>query len=109
MNKDVWTGVALVFVLPIVLVGSVLIALPFGLWNAYVLSSLWAWFVVPLGLPVLGVWHTFGLIMMLNALKVSSDKKQENSKLSDAVARLFANSIVLLVVLGIAFFVKGQM
>lgn len=40
----------------------VLMATPLGsLWRAYALATLWAWFLVPLGLPVLGLAHAYGI------------------------------------------------
>ena len=40
---------------------SFAIAVPSIMWRGFVLAKLWAWFVVPLGLPVIGMWHAAGL------------------------------------------------
>lgn len=43
----------------------VLALLPFGVaFRAFVLSRLWAWFLVPLGVPALAVGHALGLIAL---------------------------------------------
>ena len=45
---------------------AVLVALPFGmLLRAYTVATLWQWFLVPLGLPVLGLAHAFGLAVLV--------------------------------------------
>lgn len=41
-----------------------LIAIPLGLcWKAVVLVDLWAWFIVPLGAPVIGMAHALGIAL----------------------------------------------
>lgn len=41
---------------------AMLLAMPFGIlaW-AYVKAQLWSWFLVPLGVPPIGVAHAYGL------------------------------------------------
>lgn len=49
----------------------VLAAAPFGmLFRAYALATLWRWFVVPLGLPTLGLAHAYG-VAALGSLAVT--------------------------------------
>lgn len=33
--------------------------------QGFVVSSLWGWFVVPLGMPAIGTWHGLGLALLL--------------------------------------------
>ena len=41
-----------------------LIAIPVGwVWKALVAVSLWTWFIVPLGVPAVGMPHALGLTM----------------------------------------------
>jgi hypothetical protein len=51
----------IVFGIPIV----VAVVALFGLANAWVLSILWSWFIVPLGVAQIGVAHTYGIFLML--------------------------------------------
>ena len=37
--------------------------------NAWALSTLWAWFVVPLGAPPVGIAHAAGLLIAANILR----------------------------------------
>jgi len=40
------------------------LAVAFGVYGMpYIVSTLWGWFVVPLGVPALSVAHAFGLIL----------------------------------------------
>jgi hypothetical protein len=40
---------------------ALLFILPLGVWEGWVVSQLWSWFVVPLGVQQLGIWHAAGL------------------------------------------------
>jgi hypothetical protein len=51
---------------------SVLVALPLAAWKGWVLVKLWAWFVLPLGAPMINMWHAAGLAMLLSWLADSS-------------------------------------
>ena len=50
-------------------IGAVLISLAFFpvqiFWSGFVLSILWGWFVVPLGISAIGIAHAAGLSVLL--------------------------------------------
>lgn len=48
----------------VVLVIILLLGPPIVLWQAYVASKMWAWFLVPAGAPQLGVAVFAGIIML---------------------------------------------
>lgn len=48
---------------------AVLWAIPVVLWQAYVSTILWGWFVVPFGLPILSMAWAVGLSCLLTAMK----------------------------------------
>jgi hypothetical protein len=50
------------------IVGLVLVV-PITMFSAYVLTCLWAWFVVPLGVVAIGKAHAFGLSTMISLLR----------------------------------------
>lgn len=59
-----------------------LLIIPFvlftGLFYAWVGSYLWLWFVVPLGMPLISVWHFWGLLLFrlfFHHEKISFDEK----------------------------------
>lgn len=35
-----------------------------ALLHGYLLHTMWAWFAVPIGAPVIGLWHAYGLAVM---------------------------------------------
>jgi hypothetical protein len=46
---------------------TVIVMLPIGLWNAFVMQSLWNWFAVPyFNLHVLTYWYAFGFMVFIN-------------------------------------------
>jgi hypothetical protein len=55
----------------------VLLFVPTLLWEAFVLARLWLWFVVPLGLPKLGVVQVAGIDFIATLCKYSAAKKAE--------------------------------
>lgn len=62
-----------------------LIATPIlGMLNGFVLSQLWAWFVVPLGAQPIGVAHAMGLGVLvglfLSSLHVSAARTKKTDK-----------------------------
>lgn len=81
-----------------VLVGSVLI-------NGYVLSILWVWFLVPLGLPAISIAHSIGIAMIASWLTYQDDASKQDEKGSGL--RLFLLLIVRpLLTLGIGYVAK---
>lgn len=76
--------------------------------NGYVLSILWVWFVVPLGLPVISVAHSIGLAMVTGWLTYQyTNKEEDNIKALTEFAILFI--VRPLAVLSIGYIVKQFM
>ncbi len=48
-------------------VGAALI-IALSLWRGFVLSYLWTWFLVPLGVPDIGIIHAIGISMIASFL-----------------------------------------
>ncbi len=80
---------------------AVIVAAPFGmLLRAYTIATLWTWFLVPLGLPVLGLAHAYGIGVLAGlvatyvpALKDKDVIEVADTKRRDATpyeARLYA-------------------
>lgn len=47
-----------------------ILTLPVQLWSGFVLSVLWGWFVVPLGVPPIGVLQATGLTLTVDLVKL---------------------------------------
>lgn len=77
--------------------------------NGYVLSILWAWFLVSLGLPALSVAHAIGVGMCVTWLTYTHKTSTEEDK-SKALEGLFTVMILRpLIFLGIGYIVKQFM
>lgn len=47
-------------------------------WKGFVLTKLWAWFVVPLGLPEIGIANAYGICLLLVLFTVTKKPDSEN-------------------------------
>lgn len=81
-------------------------ALPFLLLRGWVLSILYGWFLQPLGLPALNVWHMIGLLLILNMLTPDS-KVDHDEKLWLTLIKPIVKAAVLMLVLLTAFIIHG--
>lgn len=61
--------------------------------------TLWGWFVVPLGLPAIGLWHALGLSLLVQLVTV---KRPANRKGDDNDLRYHLGSLFYAVCLPLA-------
>ena len=54
--------------------------LPLSIWFGFAASHLWTWFIVPLGVPAIGVWHAAGISTLIG-LFLSSIARMEGKLL----------------------------
>lgn len=88
-----------------IVVGGFAVIVGMALWNGYLLSVLWGWFVVPLGVPSIGVAHAIGLALIAGLLKGIRETSEEKG----ALLRIASWLIGTLLALGIGYIVKGHM
>lgn len=88
-----------------------LLMVPFAMaWRGYVLSLVWAWFVMPLGVPAIGIAHAIGLSMTIAVFaKQERETKEEKSFLVLVVRMVMKAVLVPLVVLAFAAIVHEFM
>lgn len=55
--------------------------------RGFVLSYLWAWFLVPLGLPEIGIAHAIGIAMMMALVAKNVEKEDEKREPTEALTR----------------------
>lgn len=71
--------------LAIAVLGILAAVILLTIWRGFILSCLWAWFMVPLGLPEIGVAHAIGVAflvgMFLSHIKSSSETKEPVTEL----------------------------
>ena len=55
---------------------EILIGIPLTIWRAFVLTSLWLWFIVPIGVVQIGLFHMMGVSFICEMLckRVPSSK-----------------------------------
>lgn len=80
--------------------------LPFLLWQAYVVATLWGWFVVPLfPVPALNTVAAYGLLATWGAVKMNA-KKTETRKSTEYLSEMVVTSLALALSLGFAALVR---
>lgn len=90
----------ILLVIPYILV---LIALA-SIFNGYVLSILWGWFMVPtFGLPVLSVAPAIGVALIVSYLTYQSIDTQEKDE--DSTTKLVKSSIMVFIRAALALFI----
>lgn len=82
-----------------------ILIVPIGLYRAWVLTVMWMWFIVPLGLPEIGIAHAWGISMAIGMLTVSHVYKEDKEPLKSFANMIFAP----LVLLGIGYIVHSFM
>lgn len=83
-----------------------------SMWKGYVLTVLWAWFVVPtFGLPALAIAPAIGLAMVVSFLTHQRDaSKEPEGDFSARMAKSVAHALVMpALVLGIGWVVHQFM
>jgi len=76
--------------------------------GAWAFSTLWSWFIVPIGLPAIGYAHAYGLMIVTSFLKMrpkdfdTSDNKERKS-FGEHVTRLFMYIFFYLVAVGMGW------
>jgi hypothetical protein len=90
--------------------GGVLI----GIWNGFVLSIMWGWFVVPLGLPTITVPNAIGLALIVDLVrpyrKPDDHKAGDKAGWAKMIFTIGADRFLgALALLGVGYAVKGFM
>lgn len=82
------------------LVLSVVLAIPIGILNAYVLTNLWEWFIVPITtLPTLSIVQAFGLSWVISFFKIRINNKVQKydmTKFSDMMTYTSSSALLSL-------------
>lgn len=72
--------------------------------RGYILSIIWSWFMVPLGIIPIGIAHAIGIsvtVSFLTSHLAAEDK--EKSTTTKVVTKMFSGVLVSLMALGIAW------
>ncbi len=85
--------------------GVLAIIVPLSIWKGFVLSILWGWFLVPLGVPAIGTAHAIGIAVLVSMLTYQHRKSSSEVSLEP----LFLSFVSPLFALAIGHIVKGFM
>lgn len=72
------------------------ITVPLFVLNGFVLSNLWAWFVVPLGAPPIGIAEGIGLAIVVAAMRDSTPRPQKEEDFTTMAIRVFVGPFITL-------------
>lgn len=74
-------------------------------WNAFVITLLWRWFAVPLGVPAIGMAMAIGLAMLASRFNGGSDRMRYGGPLtSEDIERLMLHGAIRpTMVLGVGY------
>ena len=75
-------------VLALLIFGFLLIGV-LAVWRAFALTYLWQWFIVPLGVPAIGLWHAAGISIIVAYLTYENAAKDKEDGVSTALAMGF--------------------
>lgn len=86
------------------------ISIPITLYRAYVLTCLWAWFVVPLfDVPKLGVLYAVGILTLVSLFQQHKyehkDEQDREQDLKNAIGGLAQAVVIITIVWGFAYIV----
>ncbi len=76
----------------------------YALWSGFVLSILWGWFLVPLGVPAIGTAHAIGIAVVMGMFHRNNAKRDD-----EGFAYIGLALIGPLLALGVGYTAKGFM
>lgn len=87
--------------LVIAIIGMIAFIAVICLYQAFVLATLWTWFIVPLGVVKIGLTHAYGLSLIPSVILGTRGlgiglKKDEDAKWSPIVSALIYPAVALL-------------
>ena len=69
----------------------------FAAYYGWALSTLWLWFFVPLGLPIIGIWQMSGIMLFKSLVFLNfPERAKETSKISESVGSAILAPILIL-------------
>jgi hypothetical protein len=82
-----------------------IIIIPIGLLRGWALSLIWLWFMVPLGVPEIGLFHAWGLSLVVGMF-TGNGKSEKNENIFEGMGMLVASPLIMLFV---GYILKGLM
>ena len=82
---------------------DLLLSTAIGFLEAVVFKSMWGWFIIPLGAPLINFWHSYGILLMIKFVKTWKINKDNNKNvdIEEIIVNNLAITMVCLLVWGI--------
>ncbi len=86
----------------IMLVGiaaTLALSLVITLWFGFVISMLWGWFIVPLGVTAINTWHAVGISAFFTLMRAStSSTAEKETDIGQSLFRVFVYPLSALII-----------
>jgi len=92
--------------------GLLILSIPVALYNAFMFTFMWRWFIIPLGAPTIGVIHAWGLFLTLSFFTMSFARKKYTNSDNPSIEsfiRLLGSLAVTTLLTGFGFMVHQVM
>lgn len=83
--------------------------IPGNLLGGWVIMLLWGWFIAPLGVASIGLWHAIGLNVLVGFLKTPQVYNDDKSPLESMAALIMTRIFMAPLVLGVGWVVLQLM
>lgn len=83
-----------------------LLVIPSMVWSGFVMQLMWAWFVVPLGVPAIGIAHALGLRLLAEWMTYQDRDLSDKNDLLESAIKSF---LIPLLMLGLGAAVHAAM
>lgn len=91
----------------------IVLAVPTALFNGWMLTFMWGWFIVPLGVQMIGVAHAWGLLLTAGfftmSCKTSKDSDDDETALANSFIRLISSMVACALLTGFGAMVHSFM
>jgi hypothetical protein len=87
VEEKIFVGVA-------VFLGAFATAIIVALLNAWAVTKMWAWFIVPIGMPEIGMANIYGLMLIANLMK--TNRAIDNAEFAKLLISRIMNILLIL-------------
>lgn len=88
--------------------GAFVVVIPLLLNQGWAVSTLWGWFVAPLGAPDIGIPAAIGIVLTISIARYTGPKHEKRAQMSigDAAGNVFSTFIIPPLVVCVGWIVK---
>ena len=81
-----------------------------AVYSAYILQTMWGWFIVPLGADQIGMAHAYGLTLVVAAFyQIKKTDKKETYNVGDVFGAAFKSMFYKSMMLGLGYLAHSLM